>query len=94
MIADGQQDVVGMNSLAVVGDADQFSAALDDVDVDPRRERIDAVLEQFFHPVGRSFDDLTGGDLVDHARIELLNARHELLNDQSEGLRETAGGGV
>lgn len=70
---DGQGDVVGVDSFAVVDDADQLRSPLFDVDFDAGRQRVDRVFEQLLDHAGGAFDDLAGGDLVDHAGGELLN---------------------
>ena len=47
--------------------------AILDVDFNARGERIEAVLQQFLDDVGRSFDDLARGNLVDHRGVQLMN---------------------
>src|SRR5690606_31673404 len=43
---DGQREVVGVNAFAVVDDADELGAAVGDVDLDARREGVEAVLKE------------------------------------------------
>ena len=68
VLAKGQLKVVCVHAGAVVGAADQLDAAVGDIEVDPRRGGVDAVLQQLLHDRGGTFDHLAGGDLVDHQR--------------------------
>jgi len=58
------------DAAAVVGDADQLDPALFNNDVDPRRPRVDAVLDQLFHHRRRPLDHLARGDLVHKVGFE------------------------
>ena len=50
---------------AVVGDAQPLDAAAREIDVDLRRARVEAVLQQLLQRRRRTLDDFAGGDLVD-----------------------------
>ena len=73
---DGQQDVVGVDSFSVVDDPDPLAASLFDLDINPGRQGIDAVLQQFLDHARRPLDHLAGGDLVDDPVVELLDSWH------------------
>jgi hypothetical protein len=60
-----QRQVVRLDAPAIIDDADQVGAAVLDLDVDPPRAGIDAILEQLLDDAGRPFDHLAGGDLAD-----------------------------
>ncbi len=64
-----KRQVVGGDAAAIVADADEFGPAFLQRDLDPARPGVDGVLDEFLHDAGRSFDDLTGGDLVDEGGI-------------------------
>ena len=74
MARDGQRQVVGVNSLAVVRDANELGAPVDDLDIDAGGQGIEAVLQEFLDDAARAFDDLTGGDLVDDEGLESLES--------------------
>ena len=59
----------------VVDDADQAQPAAGRGDFDPGGAGIERVLDQFLDDARRAFDDLAGGDLVDH-RFGKLADRH------------------
>ena len=67
MAGHGQQQLVGLDPAAVVGHPHQFRAAFFDRHVDPAGSGVDRVLHQLLDDTGRTFNDLAGGDLVDHA---------------------------
>mgnify|MGYP005734717385 CR=1 FL=1 len=69
-------NVVRVDALAVIRDADQLRPALEDVDIDAGGEGIDAVFQQLLHDVGGSLNDLARRDLVDNALVQLLNSGH------------------
>ena len=77
MARDGQRQVVGVNSLAVVRDADELGAPVDDLDIDAGGQGIEAVLQEFLDDAARAFDDFTGGNLIDDEGLERLNPRHK-----------------
>ena len=72
----GESEIVGMDAAAVVTDADEFAAAVFDVDVDVGRTGIDGVFDDFFDHGGGAFNDFAGGDLVNEAVGQLLDAGH------------------
>ena len=76
MTGEGQRQIVGVDAAAVIDDANQFGAALLDLDIDAPAAGIDGVFEQFLDDAGGSFDDLAGGDLADDERRQLLDTRH------------------
>ena len=73
---DRQRQVIGMNSLTVVDNPQQFGSPGHHVNLDPGRQGVDAVLEQLLQHARGAFDHLAGGNLVDDMVIELLNAGH------------------
>ncbi|EHM54527.1 hypothetical protein HMPREF9080_01238 [Cardiobacterium valvarum F0432] len=73
---EGEGEVVGVDAAAVVADADEFAAAVFDVDIDVGRAGVNGVFDDFFDHRGGAFDDLAGGDLVDEAVGQLLDAGH------------------
>ena len=73
---EGEDEIVGMEAAAVVAHADEFAAAVFDVDVDVGRSGVDGVFDDFFDHGSRAFDNFTGGDLVDEAVGQLLDAGH------------------
>ena len=77
MARDGQDQVVGVHPAAIIDDADQFTAALFDHHVDPRRAGVDGVFHQFLHDTSGTFDHFASGDFVDEIGRETLNSRHE-----------------
>lgn len=58
-------DVVGVDTAAVVADANQADAAARQLDINRRCACIDTVFNNFFQGVGRAFDYFAGSDLVD-----------------------------
>src|SRR5690554_4580579 len=76
MRRDGQQELLGLDAAAVIGDANQLAAAAGDLDVDSRCAGVERVLQQLFDDAGRTLDHLARGDLVDNARRESLDIGH------------------
>ncbi len=62
---DGQGQVLGRQTRAVVDHQDARQAALLDLDLDAASPGVDGVLDQLFHGAGRALDHLAGGDAVD-----------------------------
>ena len=60
-----QMQFRGGDAAAVVADADQLRAALLDVDLDPCRTGVEAVLDQLLDDRRRALDHLAGCDLID-----------------------------
>ncbi len=75
----GQQQIIGVNSFSVITDPDQFGATVNDIDLDPIGESIDAVFEKFLDHTGRSFDDFAGGNAIDNTGTELVDAGHAMV---------------
>ena len=73
---EGEREVVRMDAAAVIADADEFAAAVFDVDVNVGRAGVNGVFDDFFNHGSRAFDDFAGGDLVDEAVGQLLDAGH------------------
>ena len=67
---------VRLHALAVVLDANQLLAAELDGDRDPRRTRIERVLDQFLDHRGRPLDDFAGGNLIGEVQGKAVNATH------------------
>jgi hypothetical protein len=66
-----QRQLVASDPGAIVGNAHELDTAAGEIDIDPRRARIDAILDQFLQRGRGPVDDLARGDLVD----ELLRQR-------------------
>ena len=49
-------------------------AILHHVDLDTRRQCVDAVFKQFLNDVGGTLNDFTGGDFVDHCPSKVVNS--------------------
>jgi hypothetical protein len=62
----GEQSIIAVHSMAIVGDANELSATGFDFDPDSGRTGVEGVLEQFFYNGGWAVDYLTCGDLVGH----------------------------
>src|SRR5262249_4214531 len=67
VIGEGELEVVGMNAVAVVHDADKLAAALFDVDVDARRAGVEAVFQKLLDDAGGPLDDFAGSYFGDDA---------------------------
>ena len=66
MAGEDKRQVVRLDPVAIVNDADQLGAALFEVDVDPRRPGIDGVFQQLLDDASGPLDHLAGGDLGDN----------------------------
>ena len=64
------------DAAAIVDDANQFGAALLDVDVDAAAAGVHGVFEQLLDDAGGPLDDLARGDLGDDGSGQLLDAWH------------------
>ncbi|MNZ91226.1 hypothetical protein D3C78_1102010 [compost metagenome] len=71
----GQWQVVGGNTAAVVTYPQQLDAALLHFDIDASGTGVQTVLQQLLGHRSRAFDHLTGGNLVGQPRAEQLDAR-------------------
>ena len=76
---EGQQGVVAVHALAVVGDADELAPARLDLDADAVGAGVQSVLQQLLHHRGRPVHHLAGGDLVGNLVGEYADAAHTLL---------------
>jgi hypothetical protein len=84
MAGEREREVFGRNAAAVIDDADQFTAALFQVNLQSRRAGVDGVFEQFLDDARRPFDDFARGDLGDDGRGQLLDTGHTGWNSHSE----------
>src|SRR5262249_25101131 len=76
MTGEDERQVGQLDAVSVVHYADELNPALLELDVDPSRPRIHRVLEQLLDDAGRPLDHLSGSDLRDDGRRQLVNARH------------------
>jgi len=67
---DRQQQVVGMDALAVVTHRDKPEPALLELNIDAARASVDRVVDQLLDHRRRPLDDLARGDLVDGQRAQ------------------------
>ena len=72
----GQQSVVAVHAVTVVGDADQLAAAGFDFNADARGVCVKGILQQLFDHRSRPVDNLACGDLVGHLVGKNANAPH------------------
>ena len=77
MALKGQQGVVAVHAVAVVGDADQLAPAGFDLDADAVGAGIERVLQQFLDHRGRPVHHLAGGDLVGNLVRKNADAAHK-----------------
>jgi hypothetical protein len=82
---EGQGQVLGGDTAAVVHDADEGGAALLDLHLDALAARVQAVLQQLLDDGGGPLDHLAGGDLGDHRGRQLLDAGHTGAGAGGEG---------
>jgi hypothetical protein len=75
--ADGQLEIVLPHAGPVIGHPHQRLAARSGNDVDLRRPGINGVFNQLLDHAGRPFNDLAGGNLVDHLFAKLPDL-HEM----------------
>lgn len=61
---DRERKFIDGNARTIVGDPDQVPTAARDLDLDPRRTRVERVLHEFLDHAGGALDHLAGGDLV------------------------------
>ena len=64
MALKGQQGVVAVHALAIVGDADHAPSAALDFDADAHGPSVKSVLQQLLHHRSGPVHHLAGGDLV------------------------------
>ena len=77
MALEGQQGVVAVHALAVVGDADQLAPARLDLDADALGSGVQRVLQQLLHHRSRPVHHLAGGDLVGDLVGKYADAAHK-----------------
>ena len=73
---DRERQVVRRHAVPVIGDADQFLAALGQHDLDTGRPGIERVFDQFLNHARRPFDHFAGGDAVGQSFGETAD-RHD-----------------
>jgi hypothetical protein len=71
-----EEEFVGGDAVAVVGDPEQLAAALLDVDPDFAAARVESVFDELFDGARRPLDHLAGRDLVHDVRGQHLDLRH------------------
>ena len=70
-----REGVTDTDSVAVVGDLDEFEAAILDEEADGGGGGVEAVLHELLHGGDGALDDLAGGDSVHHRLAQPLNFR-------------------
>ena len=73
---EGEERIVAIHAVAVVGDADELAAAGFDFDADAIGAGVERVFEQFFDDGGGTIDHLTGSNLIGHLVGKNTNAPH------------------
>ena len=73
----GKQRVITHHAGAVIGQADELSAASLDVDADSGRARVESIFEQLLDHRGGTVDNFSGRDLVRHLIGKDVNATHQ-----------------
>ena len=90
---EGEQRVVAIHAVAVVGDADELAAAGFDLDADAAGAGVERVFEQLLDDGGGTIHHLAGGDLVRHLVGKNANAPHEKsvsgMEEQEVGIRDS-----
>jgi len=79
----GQRQVIGRNSTAIVAHPQQLDATQLNIDIDTLGTRIKAVFQQFLDHRSRALNHLTGSNLVRQSRAEQLDASavvHDLIH--------------
>ncbi len=71
----GERQVIGGNTAAVIAHAQQLDAALLDIDVNTLGAGVEAVFQQLLDHRSRALNHLTSGDLVRQSWAEQLDAR-------------------
>ncbi|MNN22664.1 hypothetical protein D3C81_1360310 [compost metagenome] len=64
MTGQRQRQVIGRDAAAIVTHPQQLDPALLDINIDALGAGVEAVFQQFLDHRGRTFNHLTGGDLV------------------------------
>ncbi len=79
MAGKSQRQVCGRNAVPVVDDAQKTLAAFADLDTNLISAGVETVLNQFFGHVGRSLNDLAGGDFCSNIGCKLVNSHDPAL---------------
>ena len=72
-----QHGIIAHHAASIICDLDQLFSARLHADLDPRRARIQSVLEQLLHHGRRPLHHFAGGDLVGNLLGKYVNAAHE-----------------
>ena len=73
---DRQQEIVRLDTAAIVYNTDQRNTSLLQRNVDPRRLCIKRILKQFLDDAGGAFDHLARSDAVDDRERQFLDSCH------------------
>jgi hypothetical protein len=74
---EGQQGVVAVHSLAVIGDADELSPASFDLDANAHGSRVERILKELLDHRRGPIDHLAGGNLVGNLIGEDADLAHK-----------------
>jgi hypothetical protein len=74
---EGEQGVVAIHALAVVGDADQLAPAGFHFHANARGAGVQRILQELLHDGGRTVDHLAGGDLIGDLVGKNADAAHQ-----------------
>ena len=77
MALKGQQGVVAIHAVAVVGNANQLAPAAFDLDADAVGAGVEGILQQLFHDRGGPVHHFAGGDLVGDLVRKNADAPHK-----------------
>ena len=79
MALEGQQRVVAVHAVAVVGEPDELASARLHLDADAGCARVQSILQKFFHHRGGPVHHLAGGDLIGNLVGKYADAAHSPL---------------
>ena len=79
MALEGQQSIVAHHAATIVGHLDQLLAARFHLHADPRRARIQRVLQQLLQHRRRTLHHLARGDLVGNMLGKYVDSGHDFL---------------
>ena len=78
MSAQGQRQILLVNTGAVISNPDEFSAACLKINIDPSAIRIKTVFKQLLDDRCRPFNNFTSSNLVRQTGIQLHNTWHKM----------------
>lgn len=81
MTANGQRQIFGIHSTAIIDDPDQCLATRSRRDLDAACAGINGVFDKLLHNTCRPLDDLTGSDLIDQGFRQLMDAHGAMFRD-------------